>query len=345
MRRDGLSMMVLTTCVALAACQQQPKQSRPDAGKVGVPADAEVADAALAHVDSLREALAQQQQDAGGPRIAWIDPGKSSTAEAGVGIRRMDAEGSEPSSRAADRPAPKPTAAEGYGILLDHIGQQQQLTPLGRAAAAVTLTSAMPWELLDDGALVSPLRGYERDAIERYRHVVRALHARVISGSAMDRTTVLGELEAMFEHAPIRMRAVKLCQRVRGFGSYDEADATALLAGREHRMIAYVELEDYRAMPALGPDGQFEVKLSQEIELFNEADGLAVWRVEPVQIVDHCRNQRRDFFVVQLIKLPPRLSVGRYLMKIRVTDQHGGSVDERTIPIAVVADAAMVQGK
>ncbi len=342
MRRDWFLIVTCGACVALAACQQQPKAQKPGAAAADVDAAAE----AQAHVDSLRQALAQHPPtaDDAGPRIAWIDPSKAAKTDTVMGLRKVDAAAPEAPSKkpAASSGAAKPTPTQAYGILLEHVQHNAHLTPLGKATAAVTLTSALPGERFDDAAALAPLRSYERDAIERYRHVIAALHAKVAAGSELDRQTVLGELEAMFEHAPIRMRGVKLCQRVRGFGSYDEADAAALLAGREHRMIVYVELEDYRAMPGVGPDGQYEVKLSQEIELFNEADGLAVWRVDPVQIVDHCRNKRRDFFVVQLIKLPPRLNVGKYLLKIRVTDQHGGSVDERTVPIAVVADAAMV---
>ena len=45
-----------------------------------------------------------------------------------------------------------------------------------------------------------------------------------------------------------------------------------------------------------------------------------------------------------MIRLPARLSVGKYLLKIRITDQHGGSLDEATMPIQIVADQALVSG-
>lgn len=357
MRRVAVWMWVVAGGMALGACSQSPKAAKPGSipGNPSSAGDTDssagTVDAAHAHAEALREAMASQgdPQVAAGPRVMWIEEGarerKATAIDEGNSLVKKES----PAAPQEPLPQPKapkpPTLNDAYAIVLDHLRGNDQLTPLARAAAAVTFTAALPAERFDDAAMLHGLRGYERDAIERYRHVINALHGRVQAGSELDRATLVAELEALYEHAPIRIRTVKLCQRVRGFGVYDEIDAATLLAGREHKMIAYVELGEYRALPGAGPDGQYEVKLSQEVELYNEADGLAVWRLDPVQIIDHCRNRRRDFFVVQLIKLPPRLNVGKYVLKIRVTDQHGGSVDETTLPIAVVADAAMVSGK
>lgn len=338
--------------VALSGCQQPSKvkpavESSP-AADAAEPADpvANVAADAQAHVQSLRDALQQTPTDAQ-PRIAWINPearsNKSASAEEGS---QAPATGQPPANeKSSMAPPAKPTVAEACARLAEHVQQTESLTPLARAATAVTLAAALPEQRWDDGALLSSLRGYERDAVERYRAVMTSLLGKVASGSALDRRTVVAELDALYDHAPIRINTVRLCRRVQGFGAYEEIDGSALVAGRDRKMIAYVELEDYRALAGAGPDGQYEVRLSQEIELYNESDGLAVWRVKPVQIVDHCRNRRRDFFVVQLIELPPRLNVGKYILKVRVTDQHGGSVDERTLTLAIVADSSMVSGK
>ena len=95
----------------------------------------------------------------------------------------------------------------------------------------------------------------------------------------------------------------------------------------------------------LGSDGQYEVKLAQQVSLYNEADGLEVWRHPSVQIVDRSRNRRRDFFEVQLIKLPPQLNVGKYRLKVRVTDYHADCIDEASMPIRFVADQTLVGAK
>jgi hypothetical protein len=38
------------------------------------------------------------------------------------------------------------------------------------------------------------------------------------------------------------------------------------------------------------------------------------------------------------------VSVGEYRLKVRVTDLHGGSVDETTVPVELVADRALAEG-
>ena len=94
--------------------------------------------------------------------------------------------------------------------------------------------------------------------------------------------------------------------------------------------------------PRRSDEGQREVRLTQELILYKESDGLAVWRHEPTQIVDVSRNRRRDFYVVQMITLPARLSEGRYRLKVRLTDQHGDSVDETTLRVQIVADSGLL---
>jgi hypothetical protein len=85
-------------------------------------------------------------------------------------------------------------------------------------------------------------------------------------------------------------------------------------------------------------NGQHTVRLSQEVILYNDADGLPVWRQRPEQILDRSANKREDFFVVQIIHLSNRLSVGKYHLKVRITDEVGQQVDEQSIPIQIVAD-------
>jgi hypothetical protein len=139
---------------------------------------------------------------------------------------------------------------------------------------------------------------------------------------------------------PLRIRKLELCRKVNGYGIYEPFERKAFLAGREHPAIVYVELEHFRTKRQ--SDGKHRVQLKQEIVLYNESDGLAVWRQRPVSIVDESRNERRDFFVVQIIRLSDRLTVGKYLLKVTVTDEIGRSVDEATLPLRIVTDEALV---
>ena len=83
------------------------------------------------------------------------------------------------------------------------------------------------------------------------------------------------------------------------------------------------------------------MQLTQEVTIFTEHDGLIAWRQAAAEIVDESRNQRRDFFVVQLVKLPARLTVGKYLLKVRIRDVNGQTLDEQTLPLQLVAEQSM----
>lgn len=134
----------------------------------------------------------------------------------------------------------------------------------------------------------------------------------------------------------LSIRTAELCTRVDGYGVYEAFNSTTFVAGRERPAIVYIELDDFEAERTA--EGGHEVRLRQEIVLYNASDGLAVWRVRPTDIVDESRNRRRDFFLVQVVKLPASLNVGKYLLKVTITDEVGEAVDEATIPIEFVAD-------
>lgn len=142
---------------------------------------------------------------------------------------------------------------------------------------------------------------------------------------------------------PLGIRVIQLCTRVNGYGAYDAIDKPVFLAGVEHPVIVYAELNHFRTK--LDEQKRHTVQLSQEMVLYNESDGLPVWRQRPVAINDVSLNQRRDFFTVQVIHLSDRLTVGKYILKLRVTDEVGASVAESSIPLQVVADAKLTNEK
>ncbi|MEX2671509.1 MAG: hypothetical protein WD294_05295 [Phycisphaeraceae bacterium] len=145
-------------------------------------------------------------------------------------------------------------------------------------------------------------------------------------------------LEQLQPERNLSIRKAELCTRVNGYGIYEPFQSTTFVAGQQRPAIVYVELDDFQT--ERNGDGKHVVQLRQEIVLYNASDGLAVWRVDPTDIVDESRNRRRDFFLVQVVKLPASLNVGRYLLKVTITDEIGEAVDEATIPIEFVADGS-----
>jgi hypothetical protein len=185
------------------------------------------------------------------------------------------------------------------------------------------------------------LNADQREQIYRYQQTLVQLAGGIAAGQQLDAPTLSARLYEIFGQGTIAIRHAALCRSVRSYGVYDEFESHSFLAGREQPIIVYAELDQFQSLRS--DDQQYEVRLAQEVVLYNESDGLAVWRQPRVQIVDRSRNQRRDFFVVQLIRLPPLLNVGRYHLKVRITDLQGNSVDEISLPIQLVADHALVR--
>ena len=215
--------------------------------------------------------------------------------------------------------------------------------PVDKALAATALSLIHPDRRLDHTDLLSLTPG-QRKRVEQYHKVVVALAKDLPLGTNPFDADALGDrVRNMFDQSPIAIRHIELCRRVRGYGVYEPFETDVFLAGRKQPMIIYAELSNFT--PVKSDDGRYEVHLSQDVVLYNEPDGLAVWRQPKVDIVDESRNRRRDFFVVQMIKLPARLNVGKYVLKVRINDVNGGSLDEAAIPIQFVADQSLVGGQ
>ncbi len=229
---------------------------------------------------------------------------------------------------------------------------------LAQAVTAAALSLAQPDHQLDP-AVLEPLKPMQRDAVERLHTLFLGIQRRAIEqdaesptsrvqvggptttgGGGFDRKSLDEALADAFGEMPVTIVHAALCRSVSGYGVYEPMDSHNFLAGQNNRVIVYVEVEDFAA--AKLDNDRREVRLNQELILYKEDDGLAVWRHEPTQIVDVSRNRRRDFYVVQMITLPARLSAGKYRLKVRITDQHGDSVDETTLKIHVVADARLL---
>lgn len=224
--------------------------------------------------------------------------------------------------------------------LVDQILASDDAAP-SKAVQLSALTVIEPSLGLDE-QVMSALEEDRREQVARFADLTRRwaidLQADATSIAAV---WLQKALDDMRSHEPISIRMTDLCSRVDGYGVYTPFQSHTFLAGRANAVIVYVELDNFRSVEV--GDNQHEVKLQQAIEMYNDADGLRVWGSSPVQVLDRSRNRRRDFFVVQLIELPARLSVGKYLMKVRITDQHGGSVAETSIPLEFVADSSLVQ--
>ncbi len=82
-------------------------------------------------------------------------------------------------------------------------------------------------------------------------------------------------------------------------------------------------------------------EVAQQLVVISDRDGIPVWREDWQRGTDMSKNRREDFFIVQVITLPKRLSVGRYQLKIHIRDEQSGSEAEATLNFEMVADPKM----
>lgn len=296
------------------------------------------AQAAPAVADSRCEAppsQAAQASTAAGQPPAPVETDPSPSTQPAVEVSRVPStQPSVTTDTVQEAPVDAPALVSRLAACIDNDSRG----PMAKAVRLASLRLVEP-EVVPDPQAVAGLDEPQRQSILLYQQLIGRLAEKLEAGERFSRELVLKQADLLPLIEPLKIRTLRLCRRVRGFGAYEPLETSSLLAGSDHPMIVYVELEDFRSVP-LGAD-RYQVKLAQEVSLYSEADGLAVWRQPPAEIVDESRNARRDFFVVQQIQLPARLTVGKYLLKVRVTDLHARTLDEEACPLQVVADPAM----
>ncbi len=124
-----------------------------------------------------------------------------------------------------------------------------------------------------------------------------------------------------------------LCKEVKGFGAYSPIESTRFEAGVPHKAIVYSEVENFASR--LNDKNMWETQLEQQIVLYDDK-GFPIWE-DKVPSTDLCRNRRRDFFIARIITIPDKLNMGRYVLKVSVTDQQASRIAETSIPFSVVA--------
>ncbi|MBA4039766.1 MAG: hypothetical protein C0468_05530 [Planctomyces sp.] len=208
-------------------------------------------------------------------------------------------------------------------------------------------------------SLTRALSPSEAQGVALVRELAAAL--RDGSGAAGDPERLAGVLRQLAERsagpAPLRLPRVDLAERVEAFGRYRGLPSHVFLAGRAARALLYTEIDgfthtgssqtdtaDLEGAPldsaGLTDPAVWVVRLGQEVNLYH-TDGTLAWRVPEQVVVDRSKNQRRDFFLVQRLELPPTLSIGSYQLKVSVRDKASGQETEAIIPIRVVADPAL----
>ncbi len=238
-------------------------------------------------------------------------------------------------------------AAELRGLLAQRTTKE---SPLNKSLTLAALDAFIVGDAKTP-AVTSGLSPAEADVAKATRELFNRLQAE--SSASADALAMAGILtstaDGLSAKAPVRISDARLCTKVESFGRFDPFLSNAFLAGRQHRVIVYVELDRFASRTAtsseseLAKSGNWVVELSQELELIHDADGRQQWYRPAQTVLDASRSRRRDFYLVNTIELPPTLSVGAYSLKVILRDKTTGSVDERVIPIQVIADGSALE--
>jgi hypothetical protein len=226
--------------------------------------------------------------------------------------------------------------------------------PLGRALRLAVLEAVQP------GAGAAETDAIERTLLPAEAAALRAVRAMMVrlgelgSSGADAASGPMGVADAVEEcsrqleaERPLTIPTAVLCERVESFGRYTPFAPARFAAGREHAAILYVEVEHFAQRGGDGTGasgaGEWTTELAQAVDLYHDADGSLQWR-RPEQVVrDSARRRRSDYYLVQRITLPATLSVGRYNLKVTVTDRISGRTAQARVPVEIVADPALVQ--
>ena len=73
----------------------------------------------------------------------------------------------------------------------------------------------------------------------------------------------------------------------------------------------------------------------------SESGRTLVWRMPQTPYPMTSSRRLRDVFLPAYVELPPTLGAGRYTLKAIVRDGADGAVDERIVPLTLLAEPAM----
>ena len=169
------------------------------------------------------------------------------------------------------------------------------------------------------------------DGLSNFRSQLRADNNMLLSKKIRPMVDLSARLQSQAE---LNIPSLTLCTKVDGFGRYDPIDPPRFIASRDTQVIVYCEVANFTSRIS-GEKNLWQTDLTQDIVLYSEA-GQPVWTDPTSRVQDTSRVRRHDFFVRKLVTLPASLPVGRYLLKVTVTDQQASRVAEASLPLQIV---------
>lgn len=211
-------------------------------------------------------------------------------------------------------------------------------SPMRSLMALAALSIADPDRPFNPDALTD-ITEEERRTLSSFHAFCRELGRRLASSDDSEEVVRAVEQLAreMRGERRLRIPRAEFCMSVEGFGNFARIEPREFVAHSAARFVLYFEIDGHRSVEITGEG--WKTELSIELSILAERDGVPVWRRDWQTIVDVAASQRKDFFVTHIVAVPDALSVGAYVLKIRVRDEQTGALAERAVPFRMVAAA------
>jgi hypothetical protein len=219
----------------------------------------------------------------------------------------------------------------------------------------ITLPTFMPAQEADAGSVTPAPTPPERDGREEDRKPPAALAAAIAGAEANRRSASPPEQEPATadepagdrtgageaplsptqpdrtRRPPLEIADLRLCSRVRAFGSFEPIDPHTLKSGR--RIRVYWEMAGLEYEPR---GDLFVSRLAAHLELRSDSDGSVVWEQSPATAEDACPRRRLDYYASIPVELPATLEPGSYRLRLTQTDLLGNRTVSREVSVTIV---------
>ena len=132
------------------------------------------------------------------------------------------------------------------------------------------------------------------------------------------------------ELATLQIRNLEFVSSVDGYGAYEPLKQTSFQPGEQ--VILYAEVENYRSEST---ETGYVTSLSTSYQVVDN-NGKRVDGGQFPDVVDRCKNRRRDFHIQYGIALPTRIYPESYRLELIVTDNQSGKIGQATLPFTIV---------
>lgn len=122
--------------------------------------------------------------------------------------------------------------------------------------------------------------------------------------------------------ADLKIKNLKICQKVEGFGRYTVMPQAQLATGDLQRPLVYFELENFKCQ--LNGEGLYITNLRAWMTLYDNRYTVMAQRVDDVTDLPSF-NQRKDFFLRGAFDIP-QLPPGQYRLEVKVEDKVAGKI-------------------